>query len=63
VVLGVLVGFAGLLAWCYFHAHLIKAESTATIGLMVALVGSIACTLGYGSTSRPVQDRPQQAKG
>ncbi len=42
VVLGILTGFAGLLVWCYFHAHLIKAESTATIGLMVALVGSIA---------------------
>lgn len=42
VVLGTLTGFAGLLVWCYFHAHWIKAESTATIGLMVALVGIIA---------------------
>lgn len=42
VVLGILAAFVGLLEWSYFHAHLIKAESTATIGLMVALVGSIA---------------------
>jgi O-antigen ligase len=42
IVLGILIGFAGSLVWFYFHAHLIKAESTATIGLMMGLVGSIA---------------------
>lgn len=42
VILGVLVAFVGLLEWSYFHAHLIKAESTATIGIMTAIVGSIA---------------------
>jgi O-antigen ligase len=57
VVLGVLVGFAGLLLWCYYHAHLIKAESTPTIGVMVALVGSIAYIYGRGSASRPIRDR------
>jgi O-antigen ligase len=62
VVLGILVGFAGLLEWCYFHAHLIKAESTATIGLMLALVGSIAYIYGRGSASRPIQDRSLPAK-
>ncbi len=49
MVLGILVGFASLLVWVYFHAHLIKAESTATIGLMVALIGSISNK--YGSAS------------
>jgi O-antigen ligase len=49
VVLGVLVGFAGLLVWCYFHPHLIKAESTGVIALMVGLVGSQVYTLGRGS--------------
>jgi O-antigen ligase len=42
VVLGILVSFVGLLVWCYFHAHLIKAESTPSIGLMAALIGTIA---------------------
>jgi O-antigen ligase len=63
MVLGILVGFAGLLVWCYFHAHLIKAESTATIGIMAALVGSIACTHGRGSASRLIQDLSLPAKG
>jgi O-antigen ligase len=49
VVLGILLAFSGLLVWCYWHAHLIKAESTATIGLMLALVGSIASIYGPGS--------------
>jgi O-antigen ligase len=61
VVLGILVGFAGSLVWSYFHAHLIKAESTGTIGLMVALVGSMAYM--YGPASRPVGDRSLPAKG
>ncbi len=63
VVLGVLVSFAGLLVWCYWHAHLIKAESTATIGLMVALVGSIADMHERGSASLPIRDRSLPAKG
>ena len=63
VILGILVAFAGLLVWCYFHAHLIKAESTATIGIMVALIGSIAYTLEPGSASRPDQDHSLPAKG
>jgi hypothetical protein len=54
VILGILAGFAGLLVWCYFHAHFIKAESTATIGLMMALVGSIAYIHGHESASNPV---------
>lgn len=41
IVLGVLAGFVGLLAWSYFHAHLIKAESTPAIGLMAGLVVTI----------------------
>jgi O-antigen ligase len=57
VILGILLGFAGLLVWCYWHAHLIKAESTATIGLMVALVGSIAYLYGAGSASRHIWNR------
>jgi O-antigen ligase len=57
IVLGILAGFAGMLVWCYFHAHLIKAESTATIGLMIALVGSIGYTYGRGARSNPIRDR------
>jgi hypothetical protein len=52
VALGALLGFAGMLVWCYWHAHLIKAESTGTIGLMVALVGTIAYIYGPGLVSR-----------
>jgi O-antigen ligase len=63
VVLGILVAFAGLFAWCYYHAHLIKAESTGTIGLMVALVGTIAYMQRHGSVSRPNQDHSLPAKG
>jgi O-antigen ligase len=63
MVLGILVGFAGLLVWCYFHAHLIKAESTATIGIMAALVGNIAYTHGRGSASRLIQDSSLPARG
>jgi O-antigen ligase len=63
VVLGVLVAFAGLLFWSYFHAHLIKAESTATIGLMVAVVGSIAYTAAPSSILRPTREHTPLAKG
>ncbi len=41
VVLGLWLGFAGVVVWCYFHAHMIKAESTGVIGLMVGLIGSV----------------------
>lgn len=63
VVLGVLVGFSGLLVWCYFHAHLIKAESTATIGLVVALIGSIANLYKHESASHSIRDRSLPSKG
>lgn len=46
VVLGIWVGFASLPVWCYFHAHLIKAESTGTIGMLTALVGVSAIMSG-----------------
>jgi hypothetical protein len=36
-----MAGFAGLLAWSFYHAHLIKAESTPVIGLMTGLVAVI----------------------
>lgn len=51
IVLGILVAFVGLLVWSYFHAHLIHAESTGTIGIMMALVGSIAYIYKSGSVS------------
>ena len=57
VVLGILVSFVGILLWCYFHAHLIKAESTPIIGLMAALIGSIACMHERGSASLFNQNR------
>ncbi len=63
MVLGILVAFAGLLVWSYFHAHLIKAESTGTIGIMAALIGSIAYIHGRGSVSRPSRDRSLPARG
>jgi hypothetical protein len=61
MVLGILVGFASLPMWLYFHAHLIKAESTATIALMAALIGSIAYI--HGSASHPNGDRSRPANG
>jgi O-antigen ligase len=41
IVLGILASFAGLLAWSYYHAHLIKAESTPVIGLMTGLIAVV----------------------
>jgi O-antigen ligase len=61
MVLGILVGFASLFVWVYFHAHLIKAESTATIGLMAALIGSIAYI--HGSASHPSGDHSRPVNG
>ena len=61
VVLGILVGFASLPMWFYFHAHLIKAESTATIALMAALIGSIAYI--HGLASHPNGDRSRPVNG
>jgi O-antigen ligase len=49
MVLGIFAGFSGLIVWCYFHPHLIMAESTGTIGLVAALVGSIANINNVGS--------------
>jgi O-antigen ligase len=63
VVLGILVGFAGLLLWCYFHPHLIKAESTGVIGLMAGLVGCEMYTHGFGTASRPIQGPSPSEKG
>jgi O-antigen ligase len=63
VVLGILVSFVGLLLWCYFHAHLIKAESTPIIGLMAALIGSIAILQKNRSASHSIQDRSLPTKG
>jgi O-antigen ligase len=63
VVLGALVGFASLLIWCYFHPHLINADSTPVIGLMAGLVGCIAYTRAWGSASRPIRDRSLPARG
>jgi len=57
VVLGALAGFAGMFLWCYFHAHLIKAESTGVIALMAGLVGSVAHVQGFSLVSRPIRDR------
>lgn len=62
VILGILVGFAGLLFWSYFHAHLIKAESTATIGLMVAVVGCIAHIHGHSSVLQSTRDHSRLTK-
>jgi O-antigen ligase len=39
VILGAVIGCASMLIWCYYHAHLIKAESTPVIAVMVALCG------------------------
>lgn len=50
VVLGAWVGFASLPVWCYFHAHLIKAESTGTIGVLTALV-SVAAVISRRGTA------------
>jgi O-antigen ligase len=57
VVLGVWVGFASLLIWSYFHAHLIKADSTPTIGLMVGLIGSITYLHSQGLLTRVKTNR------
>jgi O-antigen ligase len=57
VVLGAWIGFSSLLIWCYFHAHLIKAESTPIIGLMAGLVGSIAYLHGRGLLTDVQADR------
>jgi O-antigen ligase len=62
VVLGILVGFAGSPVWFYYHAHLIKAESTATIGLIVALVGCIAYIHGRGSLPYTILDDSRPLK-
>ena len=62
MVLGILVSFAGLLLWSYYHAHLIKAESAGTIGLMVALVASITYIQGRELASQP-QGRSLPTKG
>jgi O-antigen ligase len=63
VILGILVSFVGLLLWCYFHAHLIKAESTPIIGIMAALVGCIAYMQKRGLVSYPNRDHSLPAKG
>lgn len=57
VVLGSLAGFAGLLVWCYFHAHLMKTESTGVIAMMVGLVGSQVYIHRFGSASRSIRGR------
>jgi O-antigen ligase len=57
VVLGAWIGLSSLLIWCYFHAHLIKAESTPIIGLMAGLVGSIAYLHGRGLLTDVQADR------
>lgn len=41
IVLGVIASFVGLMVWCFFHAHFIKAESTPVIGLMTGLVAVV----------------------
>lgn len=63
VTLGILLGFAGSLVWFYFHAHLFKAESTGTIGLIVALIGSIANIYKGELASRSISDRSLPLKG
>jgi O-antigen ligase len=62
MVLGILVAFAGLLVWSYFHAQLIKAESTGTIGIMLALVGSMDYLHRHGLGSHPIRDHSLPAK-
>lgn len=56
VILGVLAGFSGLFFWSYFHAHLIKAESTATIGIMAAVIGIVSAMHGNGAASPSVKE-------
>lgn len=41
IILGIIASLSGLLAWSFFHAHFIKAESTPVIGLMTGLVAAI----------------------
>ncbi len=41
IVLAIASAFVGLLFWSIFHSHLVEAESTAVIGLMVGLVACI----------------------
>jgi O-antigen ligase len=41
MVLGVIAGFTGMLIWSFYHAHLIKPESTPVIALMTGLVAVI----------------------
>jgi O-antigen ligase len=48
VALGAWIGFTSLLVWCYFHAHLIKAESTPVIGLVAGLIGCISYLHRWG---------------
>jgi hypothetical protein len=60
VSLGIWVSFAGLLVWSYYHVHLVKEESVPTIGLMVALVGSIAQM--NNAISHSIRNRSLQAE-
>ena len=41
IVLAIASAFVGLLFWSIFHSHLMEAESTAVIGLMVGMVACI----------------------
>ena len=56
IVLGILAGFAGMFFWCFFHAHLIKAESTPVLGLMMGLVAVTGNLhkLGVGSKTKGI---------
>jgi len=41
MVLGILLSFIGILAWAYFHTHLLKLESIPIIAITIGLVGGI----------------------